>query len=102
VQQFDVLKDSMPILCYTCYKDVPVDRVQGFQTYFWYTPVLPYALSMYVFTGLPGLVLAYKKWNHQFRLLAIVNRIEPETRKLIKRNKGILIGIFGSERLLSE
>jgi GLPGLI family protein len=101
-QQFDLLKDSMVILGYTCYKAVPVNKTQAEQTHFWYAPALPYAVSMYGFTGLPGLVLAQETWSHHIRLVIIAERIEPETRKLIKPKKGTPIGALEFERLLSD
>ena len=101
-QQFDLLKDSIQILGYTCYKAVPVNQTSGFHTFFWYTPALPHSLSMYGFTGLPGLVLAYENWHPKFRQVTIAERIEPEKRKLIKPKKGTPIGALEYEKLLIE
>lgn len=101
-QQFDLVKDSIQILGYTCYKAVLVDQTDDAKTFFWYTPALVYPLSMYGFTGLPGLVLAYERRHRLFRQVIIAERIDPETRKLIKPKKGRPIGALEFEKLLIE
>jgi GLPGLI family protein len=100
--QFDLLKDSMVILGYTCYKAVPVDQLQNNSYTYWYAPALKYGISVFGFNGLPGLVLAVEIKNDRQRYAVIAERIEPETRKFIKPQKGTPIGALAFEYLLSD
>lgn len=100
-RQFDLFKDSVTILGYTCYKAVPVNKVQGNETHYWYAPDLPYPVSMYGFTGLPGLVLATERWSHHIRSVSIAERIEAEKRTLVRPYKGTHIDAASFESLLS-
>lgn len=101
-QQFDLLKDSMVILGYTCYKAVPVDQLKNYSYTYWYTPALQYGISVFGFNGLPGLVLAVEVRTDKQRHAVIAERIEPEMRKFIKPQKGKPIGALAFEHLLSD
>lgn len=91
VQQYDLLKDSIVILGYTCYKAKLIYYEDRGKNYVWYTPQLSYSLSPNGFTGLPGLVLATERIYNGIRTATIAQSINPENRKLTKPTKGLPI-----------
>lgn len=100
IQQFDLLKDSMIILGYTCYKAKLIYYEDRAKNYVWYAPQLKYSLSPNGFTGLPGLVLATERIHNGIRTASIAATINPEYRKLTKPTKGLPISQNEYEDLL--
>jgi GLPGLI family protein len=86
--QFDMYKDSIQVLGYTCYKAI-LQKDNYFTTIVWYTPALPYAVSNSGFTGLPGAVLAFERLSNTMRFVSIAKSIEQETRSVKKPTRGI-------------
>lgn len=88
--QFDLLKDSIQVLGYTCYKAI-LQKDAYFLTTVWYSPAIPYPVSNNGFTGLPGAILAFERLSNGIRFVSIAKSIEPETRKIKKPTKGLPI-----------
>lgn len=99
--QFDLYKDSIKVLGYTCYKAV-LQKDAYFTTIVWYTPYLPYPVSNSGFTGLPGAVLAFERLSNTMRFVSIAKSIEPETRRIKKPTKGIPVTEKEYSALLSQ
>ena len=85
--QFDMYKDSIKILGYTCYKAMPA-RNNYLNTVVWYTPQIPYPISKLGFSGLPGAILALESFSHGIRYVSIASSIRPESRIIQKPTKG--------------
>lgn len=85
--QFDLFRDSVQILGYTCYKAVPKNSGY-FYSSVWYTPAIPYPISKHGFSGLPGAVLAHETVSHGIKIVSIASSINPEHRVLQKPTKG--------------
>lgn len=88
--QFDLIKDSIHILGYTCYKAV-LQKDPHFITTVWYTPAIPFSVSNNGFTGLPGAVLAFERVSNGVRFVSIARSVTSENRKIKKPAKGIPI-----------
>lgn len=90
--QFDLLKDSISIMGYTCYKAVQISEVQNRKATYWYATTLPYPYGPDGYTGLPGLTLAVD-YNSRFgqRFFLIASLIEPEQRTVTNQPGGTLI-----------
>lgn len=85
--QFDLYKDSIKILGYTCYKAMPIKN-NYFNTIVWYTPAIPYPISKHGYSGLPGAILAIESFSHDIRYVSIASSIATENRVPQKPTKG--------------
>lgn len=91
-KQFDLVKDSIVIMGYACYKAIEVNPDQRKKIIYWYAPSLPYPYGPEGFTGLPGLTLAVDYISTiQRRSALIAHLIEPEKREIRTPLKGKLI-----------